>query len=350
MFQLRKGVPHAEEESVCSLPVSCHASLHHATSSSMCSAGVVHAAGWRLDAVVMSTARLQATHGHCRVIRDIRKAPTVSILWFCQLSLCLASVRRLMRHTCFGDGATRFVAFTAILWPLCLAAEIQSLQYVEVSCLNFREVPFSLRVASPTIPKVFRGKSFQFQLTTSLYTKAGIGTRLKAGIVTPLLWGGIVLRDALSSMGYKMSRVVASAAKGQYAAYYHVLHVCYWQRRSHSARTTSVTASLWPHCMRNASSRKEANQDEACRTGKCAGALAFTAPYAILKFVAFSNGGGCCSCASASTKCWQLDVRRRERDSTTRMLVGSVFSFLRKRRRRPVSLLPATNFKRMAGA
>ena len=38
----------------------------------------------------------------------------------------------------------------------------------------------------------------------------------------------------------------------------------------------------------------------------------------------------------------QLDVSRRERDSTTRMLVGSVFTIPRKRRRRRVRMLPAT--------
>ena len=51
------------------------------------------------------------------------------------------------------------------------------------------------------------------------------------------------------------------------------------QRRSRCGRTTSVTTVLWPHCMRNATSRKEVNRDQTCRTSRGAIALPFAATF-----------------------------------------------------------------------
>ena len=80
-----------------------------------------------------------------------------------------------------------------------------------------------------------------------------------------------------------------------------------------------ATTSLRTHCMRNAFSSKEFVQDEEWIAGKGAGALAFAATYAVIGFVTFSVGGGCCGCAFAGTKrCWQCSWTPGERNETAR--------------------------------
>ena len=93
-------------------------------------------------------------------------------------------------------------------------------------------------------------------------------------------------------------------------------------------------------------SARNANQDDTWRIGKGAGALAFVAAIAVIRLVTIRIGGNPCECAFTCTRSIsqvQLSVRRGERDGKTGMLVVSVFSIPRKRRRRRVSLLPATN-------
>ena len=65
----------------------------------------------------------------------------------------------------------------------------------------------------------------------------------------------------------------------------------------------TATTSLRTHFMHKACSSKEVVQDKEWRIGKGADAFALAAIFAVIGFVTFSVGGGCCGCAFAGTRC-----------------------------------------------